>query len=441
MNILSFSPGTLLKTIYTAPLNVHKNDFGLSLDVSYITQRLIVCSYPVIKYPKMLYRHSLKDLVLYLNLTHGTNCWRIYNFKIEVGSSDYSDENLYSLVKQSTPPVCSTIDTGTYLSVFADSSCRSSLSEVCTTRETTTEEVTEIEKTNAIMRFGWLDHSPPPFLMLQDMIESVHEFLCEDSARVVVFHCKMGKGRSGTVAIAYMMKYMQCSLKEASEIFSNNRFRGGITKGVTIASQLRFLRYHEMLMCFGQRIDDRLVTMEIAACRFRLVEIELHDIATFPSIGVGFSKPVIVAKMQAFNKQRSALNDLLSINFDSTNNNCIFENGTSCKGLAALVLDTADLRVSFAIQSDGHEFIKNITQLTSSAHCWLNLYWETVLCSKSDSSTYYRKVELLQEQSRSRISPNLAEFNISWDELDGMKGSQVKGLRLFRSLTLKWHLL
>lgn len=56
---LKIKPSNILRIIYATPLNVHKHETGLTLDLSYVTDRIIVCSYPVLRFPKLMYRNSL----------------------------------------------------------------------------------------------------------------------------------------------------------------------------------------------------------------------------------------------------------------------------------------------------------------------------------------------------------------------------------------------
>ena len=93
MTFSKLSPEHIIKSVYSSPFNQYKNNLGLVLDVSYITDNIIVCSYPVMKYPKMFYRNSLADLILYLDANHGRNNWKMYNLKVETNDSDYTDED------------------------------------------------------------------------------------------------------------------------------------------------------------------------------------------------------------------------------------------------------------------------------------------------------------------------------------------------------------
>ena len=61
--------------------------------------------------------------------------------------------------------------------------------------------------------------------------------------RVVVVHCKAGKGRSGTATCAYLISEEGWSMEDALQRFTERRMRPGWGAGVSIPSQLRWLRY------------------------------------------------------------------------------------------------------------------------------------------------------------------------------------------------------
>jgi protein-tyrosine phosphatase len=53
-----------------------------------------------------------------------------------------------------------------------------------------------------------------------------------------------GKGRSGTIAISYLVTYANWSLDKALQHFTTQRMRFG--EGISIASQRRWVRYVEL---------------------------------------------------------------------------------------------------------------------------------------------------------------------------------------------------
>ncbi|CAR21585.1 putative phosphatidylinositol-3,4,5-trisphosphate 3-phosphatase [Lachancea thermotolerans CBS 6340] len=443
-SLQAFTPENILRSVYSSPIKVHKNDLGFSLDLSYITRELIVCSYPVIKYPQLLYRNSLKDLISYLNLHHGAGNWKIYNFKAEKGASDYSDEDLVTaLFELSNFCEKASASAGPLLSTIYDptkSPCKeghdsASTQSLSSTRESLLERVGHY-----IQRYGWLDHSPPPFTLLQEILDDMHEYLIQDSSRVVLLHCKLGKGRSGSVVVAYLMKYMRCSLREGREIFVNNRFKVGLTQGVTISSQLRYLGYHERFLQADHPSNWSKILSELTRAQFMINSFEIIHLLSAAPVKLESKTYTMSIKIQIYNRNRDGLIDV----FDTNNKEQSIDSKPHSNLNRVSVgqrITESDIRISFGLRHKGSAFIDNVTQLTSISHFWINLYWETLACSRSESTDHYTLDKLANEQSRCRDRKNFAMFSIKWAELDGMKGLQSKGFKLFETFTLRWQLL
>ena len=91
------------------------------------------------------------------------------------------------------------------------------------------------------------DHSPPPFELIERFCRDVSEWLSADPAHVAAIHCKAGKGRTGTMITCFLLFSGLCeNTDEAVKLFGNVRTRDG--RGVTIQSQLRYVRYFERLL-------------------------------------------------------------------------------------------------------------------------------------------------------------------------------------------------
>ncbi|AAS54831.1 AGR341Cp [Eremothecium gossypii ATCC 10895] len=440
MSLPKLTPENIIRSIYTSPVNRHKNNLGLVLDLTYITDNIIVCSYPVMKYPRMFYRNSLKDLVTYLNVHHGSGKWKIFNLKVEICDSDYTDEDILSMVGaglrspiESLRSPRSAVSSQSYALLTKHSKSigielpeRSSLSTPINPKTILND---------LVARRGWIDHFPPPFILLEEITDEIHEYLGGDSGRVAVVHCKMGKGRSGTVAIAYLMKYRQIPMLESCQLFLTTRFKPGISRGVTIYSQLRYLRYHETFICYDTLYRPQIME-ELRRCRFRIDSIEfVNPLGTITRDIIG-SACMLGVKIQKYKPRNDGLVDLYSVECDEDKEEFSLVDGKYII-LPRTTIDTSDIRLCFGLRSKTTEFINSVTKLTSSAYCWLNLYWETVSCSRSLSPTNFLITEL-DEEIRSNIGQ--PTFTIKWEDLEGTKGTLNKGLKLFDSLTLYWSL-
>ncbi|CCD25606.1 putative phosphatidylinositol-3,4,5-trisphosphate 3-phosphatase NDAI_0F02880 [Naumovozyma dairenensis CBS 421] len=492
----------LIRSIYSAPLKVHKNNLGLTLDLSYITPNIIVCSYPVTKYPKLFYRNNLMDLLIYLNLNHGNGNWKIYNFKVESNLSDYTDQDVISLTNSSGVIVSNNndkdndnnndndnynyndhknISVATYY--LKKEAKIQNIEIVARDDSIPTSQLSSIPVSSFLSRNGWLDHSPPPFLLLQEIIDDIHNFTTSGKEKIAVLHCKMGKGRCGTICIAYLMKYnpgtgnlQTSSLDAAKAVFMNNRFKPGISKGVTIYSQLRFLKYHELFLYYDSMHRDMILN-QLQLARFTFHSIELLEPTTIinsnfnssPDSDYSFQYPYeISVNLQHYNETRndlitfhnlttsrdtvssSTLSSPLSSSITPSNSSKKTKNDRLIMLLPSsspLHLENTDIRLDFTLKikslqtsssmTTTNKVISKFTSYVSHSHCWLNLYFETVKCSKNNSNTHFMLNELINEQNLGRQQ---FYFYIKWEDLDGLKGTNNRGLKLFDSIILKWSL-
>ena len=142
-----------------------------------------------------------------------------------------------------------------------------------------------------IRHYPFPDHHPPPFRLMPMMLASMRNWLhggdlevetdtnSAGSAagrasvdatekgkrrknRVVVVHCKAGKGRSGTVSCSYLIAEEGWKAEDALSRFTERRMRFG--GGVTIPSQLRWVSYVDRWAHHGKKYHDRPIeVMEI----------------------------------------------------------------------------------------------------------------------------------------------------------------------------------
>ncbi|QLQ79656.1 hypothetical protein HG537_0C03040 [Torulaspora globosa] len=395
-------PRNILKVIYATPLKGHKQETDFTLDLSYVTDRIIVCSYPVLKFPKLMYRNNLEELITFLNIHHGVCNWKIFNFKAEIGRSDYTDEEVAEIANK----------------FYQGDSAR------------LVTDISDEHPEQLVCRYGWMDHCPPPFLLLQRIVDEIHQHLSRSQSAVAVLHCRVGKGRSGTIAIAYLMKYLECPLSEARDTFMHNRFKRGITRGVVISSQLRYLRYHELFLSYDFDLRNKFLR-DCANARFQLKSIHLDQ----PSGIIISNYCVAYIKIQKYNDDRDGLVDLASLETDDDLLGQPMGRGlTICLPLDT---DTNDIRLEFGITSKTSHMVSSLTSLASRSHCWFNLYWETFKCTNFDGNMAYLSLEELQNyQDRGHDF----HLQLKWNELDGAMGTANRGLKLFESLIIKWSL-
>ncbi|KAI0100631.1 phosphatases II [Nemania sp. FL0031] len=218
---------SLLRQIVAGPRARHPE---AGLDLCYVTDNIIATSGPSQTYPQRAYRNPLDRLVSFLDSRHGGN-WAIWEFRAE--GTGYPDQLVY----------------------------------------------------NRIRHYPWPDHHPPPFRLVPMIIASMRNWLAGNdlhadtsstaehrsklaaqvldalthrkNERVVVVHCKAGKGRSGTMACSYLIAECGWTPEEAIARFTERRMRPNFGPGVSIPSQLRWLTYVDRWTKGGKKYVDR----------------------------------------------------------------------------------------------------------------------------------------------------------------------------------------
>eukprot|EP00954_Amorphochlora_amoebiformis_P016933 1315852-Amorphochlora_amoeboformis.AAC.1 len=98
-----------------------------------------------------------------------------------------------------------------------------------------------------VVQYGFEDHNPCPFDMMEPFCEHVRRYLTESSENVAAIHCKAGKGRTGLMISAYLLYNQQhVDSFSALRFFAVKRTKN--CKGVTIPSQMRYVTYFRTFM-------------------------------------------------------------------------------------------------------------------------------------------------------------------------------------------------
>lgn len=163
---------------------------GFDLDLSYVTNRIIAMGFPS-ESMEAAYRNPMKEVLRFLDSYHKDH-YKVYNLCSERG---YDAQKFY----------------------------------------------------NRVGLFPFDDHNAPPFELILQFCQNVQAWLDEDQLNIAVIHCKAGKGRTGLMICAWLLFSREWQTADDALNFYA-AMRTSNKKGVTIPSQIRYVRYfHESL--------------------------------------------------------------------------------------------------------------------------------------------------------------------------------------------------
>ncbi|KAF2722946.1 hypothetical protein K431DRAFT_283452 [Polychaeton citri CBS 116435] len=413
---------SILRQIVASPRTRHPE---ANLDLCYVNHdpTIIATSGPSGSYPQLAYRNPLKDLVRFLDSKHGDR-WCIWEFRAE--GTGYPDEEVYGRVRH----------------------------------------------------YPWPDHHPPPFGLVPLIVGSMRHWLkredgtaSEDAEeRVIVVHCKAGKGRSGTVSCSYLIAEEGWAPEKAMQRFTDRRMRPGFGAGLSIPSQIRWVGYVDR---WANKGGKRYVERPVEICEVHVwglrdgvkVAVEgfvqegkvIKTFHTFKSeerdiVRGGLMKDnnfadvamELVAKnktqkvkgggkdMEAVENQAARLEDsdaegqkpisrplTLTGLDDGVGGDVVF------RPAEKLVLQTSDVNIDFERRNKTSKYT-GFTVVTSVAHVWFNTFFEG------------RGPENYESKENGGLPDDAGVFEIEWDAMDGIKGSSRKGTRAFDKLAVLW---
>ena len=394
---------SILRQIVAGPRAQHPE---AGLDLCYVTDNIIATSGPGATYPQVAYRNPLKDLVKFLDSKHGDN-WAIWEFRAE--GTGYPDSEVYGRVRH----------------------------------------------------YPWPDHHPPPFALIPLMMASMRNWLKDSAAkgRVVVVHCKAGKGRSGTVSCAYLISEEGWTPGDAMARFTERRMRPGFGIGISIPSQRRWITYVDRWAKGGKIYVERPVEiLEVHVWGLRdgvKIAIEgfvdegkvIKKFHTFHGHerevvrgSIGKESGFADAALEALGRNKSVKRkeeakartegdpDIKQAIDDAQGDmNEKREEGQAepseggdviFRPRSRIVLPSSDVNVDF--ERRNKTSLGGFTMVTSVTHVWFNTFFEgngPEKGGKPDES---------------------GVFEIDFDAMDGIKGSSRKGTRAFDKMAVVW---
>ncbi|KAB5577815.1 protein-tyrosine phosphatase-like protein [Coniochaeta sp. 2T2.1] len=432
---------SILRQIVAGPRAKHQET---GLDLCYVTSNIIATSGPSQTYPQRAYRNPLDRLVSFLDARHGDN-WSIWEFRAE--GTGYPDEAVY----------------------------------------------------HRIRHYPWPDHHPPPFALVPMIMASMRNWIREgqDVAgqdlerkdgkevkkdRVIVVHCKAGKGRSGSMACSFLISECGWSVEDALNRFTERRMRPGFGKGVSIPSQLRWIGYVDRWTRGGKKYVDReveVVEVHIWGLRGGVkVSVEgfvdegkkikvFHTFTGAERIVVEGDAPGeggvvdLVADMKhalpksktiamaADSTARTSTDppaaDLSSSSLitpkvqsqtdlpsSSTSNSSPTLADSSEPGGQAVIfkptkpirIPNSDVNISVERRNRPPASMGMMTMVTAVAHVWFNAYFEG---------------NGPENNQDGRGADESGVFEIDWEKMDGIKGSSRKGTRACDRIAVVWR--
>ena len=112
-------------------------------------------------------------------------------------------------------------------------------------------------------RFAFDDHNPPLMKQILMLCQNAIDFMSTDNRNVIAIHCKGGKGRTGVMALAWLLVsgHRSCVV-DALELFAfrrTNKYKMGDHHNQTVEgpSQIRYCYYLEVLFLSRARTYRR----------------------------------------------------------------------------------------------------------------------------------------------------------------------------------------
>ncbi|KAE9989042.1 hypothetical protein Vi05172_g8963 [Venturia inaequalis] len=269
----------LLRTLIAGPRARHPD---VDLDLCYVTSSpdpiIIATSGPSATYPQRAYRNNLETLTKFLNERHGEE-WMIWEFRAE--GTGYPDSAVggrvwhfpwpdhhpppFGLVPRIMASMRDWLRPVEGVSGWPSSGeSKNGRGVVKSGNNGSNREVNSSSGESSLMgksgesgssesQSQSASHNPPAGHKGKNASK-------DGSKRVVVVHCKAGKGRSGTASCSYLISEEGWTKEAAVERFTERRMRPGWNqKGVSIPSQLRWLEYVERWKNGGKLYVERKV--------------------------------------------------------------------------------------------------------------------------------------------------------------------------------------
>jgi hypothetical protein len=288
---------------------------------------------------------------------------------------------------------------------------------------------------------------------------SMRNWLHEKEGRVVVVHCKAGKGRSGTASCSYLISEEGWPVHKALDRFTERRMRPNMGKGVSIPSQLRWIDYVHRWAKHGKIYVERQVEiLEVHCWGLRDgVKIQVEGFVEDGKLIKNFhtftrdEREIVRGEVKTTGMAQAVQEVMYKNGFGPSKTSEGSKNGSTSSleqqnnvdGTAAeprasreslpmgtgdvvfrpstrVVLPTNDINIDVERRNKA---AFDLTMVTAVAHVWFNTYFEG------------NGPEQNGNVDQSGI------FEIAWEAMDGIKGSSRKGTQAFERIAVVWRAL
>jgi protein-tyrosine phosphatase len=328
-----------------------------------------------------------------------------------------------------------------------------------------------------VRHFPWPDHHPPPFSILPELIESMRVWLDGNGESVVsignesssetsdatkvettkkkvaILHCKAGKGRSGTVAISFLISTRGWNVDDALKRFTERRMRPGWGEGISIKSQRRWIGYVERWAQGGEKYQDgklKIIEVQLWGRRENVTVMIRGFVNEGKKIKIlhkwkdqeGETKEISPEEMKKAigdtATAEAAPSESTKIDPNPSNNDAAIQkvptvvpdsNGaapppstiTILRPIEPLIINTLDVNVEVEKRNRTAYGLPSV--VTSTAHSWFNAHFEG------------------KGPERNGIPEKTGTYTIEWDAMDGLKGSSRRGIRAVEKVSIVWEIL
>lgn len=306
------------------------------------------------------------------------------------------------------------------------------------------------------------DHHPPPFALIPNIMASMRNWLHEKEGRVVVVHCKAGKGRSGTASCSYLISEEGWPIEKALQRFTERRMRPNMGKGVSIPSQLRWIEYVDRWAKNNKLYVERQVEiLEVHCWGLRDgVKIQVEGFVEDGKLIKNFhtftrdEREIVRGEVKTTGMAQAVQEVMYKNGFGSSQKTTsttdakdgatsTMETQGNIDGAAVsrrasqeslptgtgdvvfrpskrVVLPTNDINIDVERRNKA---AFDLTMVTAVSHVWFNTFFEG------------NGPEQNGNVDKSGI------FEIEWEAMDGIKGSSRKGTQAFERIAVVWRAL